>query len=161
MPIVKVNNRKSLAALLGASAAAALIAFVPSKEGTVYKTYKDLGGVLTYCTGATEDAQWGKSYTPAECKAQLDKDLERHAEGMLACVHVPLTNGQKVAYTDFTYNAGVYAFCRSTVARKANEGDVKGSCDALLAWDKVGSKVVKGLQIRRQQEREFCLKGSL
>lgn len=151
------TNKKSLAVILGsATAAAALMTMTPKFEGTVYKTYKDVGGVLTYCTGATEDAQWGKTYTPDECKAQLDYDLARHAEGMMNCVHVPLTEGQKIAFTDFTFNAGVSAFCNSSMARKANQGDVMGSCAALSMWDKVNGKPVRGLTIRRAEERKIC-----
>ena len=67
--------QKGLVAIVGSAAAAGLLVLTPAEEGTVYKTYRDLGGVLTYCTGATENAIWGKTYTPAECKAQLDKDL--------------------------------------------------------------------------------------
>lgn len=151
------TNKKSLAVILGSvTAAAALMTMTPKFEGTVYKTYKDVGGVLTYCTGATEDAQWGKTYTPDECKAQLDYDLARHAEGMMNCVHVPLTEGQKIAFTDFTFNAGVSAFCNSSMARKANQGDVMGSCAALSMWDKVNGKPVRGLTIRRAEERKIC-----
>lgn len=151
------TKKKTLAVILGsASAAAALYGLTPKFEGTVYKTYKDLGGVLTYCTGATEDAQWGKTYTKEECVAQLDYDLARHAEGMMACIKVPLTEGQKIAFTDFTFNAGVGAFCSSSMARRANAGDIKGSCDALLMWDKVNGKPVRGLTNRRQEERKIC-----
>jgi len=152
------TKKKTLAVILGSvTAAAALYGLTPKHEGTVLKTYKDMGGVLTYCTGATEDAQWGKTYTKEECRAQLDYDLARHAEGMLKCTKVPLTEGQKIAFTDFTFNVGVSAYCSSTVARKANQGDVKGSCDALLMWDKVNGKPVKGLTNRRQEERKICL----
>ncbi len=151
------TSKKSLAVILGsATAAAALLVITPRFEGTVQKTYRDIGGVLTYCTGATEDAQWGKTYTMEECRAQLDRDLARHAEGMMKCIHVPLTEGQKIAFTDFTYNVGVAAFCGSTVARKANQGDVMGSCAALSMWDRVGGKPVRGLTIRRAEERKIC-----
>lgn len=155
------NNKRGLAAIVGSAAAAVLLIFTPAREGTILKTYKDIGGVLTYCTGATEDAQWGKTYTPEECKAQLDRDLARHAEGVMACMHVPLSDGQKVAYVDFAYNVGVSAFCGSTVARKANLGDLRGSCDALLMWNKAGGKVWLGLTKRREAERELCLKEKL
>lgn len=152
------KTKKTLAAILGSTtAAAALYGLTPSYEGTVYKTYRDVGGVLTYCTGATENAQFGKTYSKDECVAQLDRDLARHAEGMLSCIHVPLTEGQKIAFTDFTFNVGVGAFCGSSVARKANAGDVVGSCDALLMWNKVKGEVVNGLTRRRIEERKICL----
>ncbi len=145
-----------LVGVVSAAAAAALLVLVPKNEGTVYKTYRDIGGVLTYCTGATENAQWGKSYTPAECRAQLEKDLTRHAEGIMACVRVPLTDGQKVAFVDTAYNIGVAAFCGSSMARRANAGDMAGACAALTLWVNVNGKPVRGLVNRRTLAREYC-----
>lgn len=150
--------KKSLVAIVGATAASGLMLLVPAQEGTVNKTYRDIGGVLTYCTGATENAIWGKTYTKAECAAQLDKDLARHAEGVMGCVHAPLTDGQKIAFVDAAYNIGIGAFCGSSMAKKANAGDMQGACDALLLWNKAGGKVINGLTARRQKERELCLK---
>jgi lysozyme len=160
---VALQNKRGMAAIVGAAAAAALYLLTPPMEGRVLKTYKDVGGVLTYCDGATENAIWGKTYTPAECNAQLDRDLARHAEGMMACTRppVPLTDGQKVAYTDFAYNVGVDAYCGSTVARKASAGDLRGSCDALLMWNRAGGRVWPGLTRRRAAERDICLRGVL
>lgn len=153
-------GKRGLAAIVGSVAAAGLLFFTPAQEGTVCSTYKDLGGVLTYCTGATEDAQWGKTYTPAECAAQLDRDLERHAAGIAKCVNMDrLTDGQKVAFVDIAFNVGVANFCSSSMARKAKAGDMRGACYALLLWNRVGGREVAGLTKRRQRERELCLKG--
>jgi len=149
--------RKGLLAIVGAAAAASLMILVPRNEGTVYKTYRDIGGVLTYCTGATENAQAGKTYTPAECQAQLDKDLASHAAGIARCVPMDkLTDGQKVAFVDTAYNIGVGAFCGSSMARKANAGDLAGACAALSLWINVNGKPVQGLINRRALAREFC-----
>jgi lysozyme len=153
------NQKRGLAAIVGATAAAALLIFTPRNEGTELKTYRDMGGVLTYCTGATENAQAGKSYTVAECRAQLDRDLSRHAEGVVSCVREPMPDGVAVAFVDTAYNIGVGAFCGSSMARKANAGDMRGACDSLLLWNRVGGKEVRGLTVRRQAAREICLKG--
>jgi lysozyme len=149
-----------LAAIVGVVAAAALLAFTPAQEGRVLKTYRDIGGVLTYCDGATENAQAGHVYTPAECNAQLDRDLERHAEGIAKCIPMGrLTAGQKVAFVDAAFNIGVANFCSSSMARRANAGDMPGACDALLLWNRAGGREVAGLTKRRQRERELCLRG--
>jgi lysozyme len=154
------SSRRPLAAIVGATCAACLLVLVPKNEGTALKTYRDLGGVLTYCTGATEDAQWGKTYTPEECKAQLDRDLSRHAEGIAKCIPLDkLTDGQKVAFVDTAYNVGVAAFCSSSMARNANAGDMARACAALSMWDKVDGRPVKGLTIRRAKARELCERG--
>lgn len=136
-----------------------LLQLTPSFEGTVYKTYPDLGGVLTYCTGATEDAIAGKTYTPQECRDQLEYDLARHAEGVMACIHVPLTDGQKVAFVDTAYNIGIANFCGSSMARLSNAGDMAGACAALSLWVKVKARVIPGLVNRRKITRAFCEKG--
>jgi lysozyme len=153
------NKRRSLAAIIGVGAAAAVMLIVPKWEGTEPKTYRDIVGVLTYCTGATENAIWGKTYTPAECRAQLDRDLARHAEGMMACLKVPTTDGQRIAYTDVTYNIGIAGFCNSSMAQKTNAGDAVGGCNALMLWNKAGGREIRGLTLRRQAERDICLRG--
>lgn len=154
------NQKSRLIALVGAATAAVLLTFTPKFEGEVLSTYRDLGGVLTYCDGATENAQWGMTYTVTECREQLDRDLARHAEGISKCLPwAKLTDGQKVAYVDAAYNIGVTAFCGSSMARRTTAGDARGGCDALLLWDKVGGKPVAGLTRRRQAERELCVRG--
>jgi lysozyme len=179
------TQRRGLVALVGAVAATALLSITPAFEGTELSTYRDMGGVLTYCTGATENAAWGKTYTPAQCRAQLDRDLERHAIGISMCIPLArLTDGQKVAFVDVAYNIGVSGFCGSSMARRTNAGDMVGACNALMAWNKItvlrpviggdGKPVkdargkvvmrkvleeVRGLTRRRQAERELCLKG--
>jgi lysozyme len=157
---VSRQRAAGLAGIVGAVAASALLLFTPAQEGRVLKTYRDIGGVLSYCDGATENAQPGRTYTPAECDAQLDRDLERHAAGIAKCVPLGrLTPGQKVAFVDAAFNIGVPAFCGSSMARRINAGDVVGACDALLMWNRVGWREVAGLTKRRQRERELCLKG--
>lgn len=163
-------SNRSLAAIVGAAAAAALMIFTPAQEGRDLGTYRDIGGVLTYCDGATENAMWGKVYTPAECDAQLDRDLARHAEGVMACVTAPMTVGQRIAFVDTAYNIGVAGFCDSTMARLANQRDTVGSCAALFAWNGIVKNVkqpdgtvkrlkvpVKGLMLRRLRVIEICL----
>ena len=157
---IKKPSRRGLFAIVGAAAAAVLLTFTPIQEGRVLKTYRDIGGVLTYCDGATENAQAGKAYAPAECDAQLDRDLERHAAGIAKCIPMDrLTDGQRVAFVDAAYNIGVQAFCGSSMARRANAGDMAGACDALLLWNRAGGRQVAGLTRRRERERELCLKG--
>lgn len=163
------GSRRPLAVIVGTIAAAALLSTTPKWEGTRYTTYRDSGGVLTYCDGATENSQWGKTYTPAQCSAQLDRDLSRHAEGVMSCVHVPLTDGQKIAFVDTAYNIGVTAFCTSDMARKANAGDMPGSCATLSEYNgyftnqkqpngtvKRVKIVLPGLVKRRAYARKLC-----
>lgn len=149
-------NRSKLAALIGAPAAAAVMLCVPRFEGEILRGYKDPIGIVTACVGHTRTAVLGKPYTHEQCQALLESDLAETAQGVMACTHYPLTTGQKAAFTSFAFNVGYPAYCRSGVARKANAGDVEGSCAELSKWVYAGGHVLPGLVKRRETERAMC-----
>lgn len=141
----------------GAGAIAIATAAVGVFEGLVLTTYPDVGGVPTYCYGETKDAQWGKTYTKEQCDQQLAGRLVEFNRGVNSCVTAELPDTRRAAYVSLAYNIGVGAFCRSTVVKRINAGDVTGSCDAILMWNKVNGVTWRGLTKRREQERELCL----
>ncbi|WP_308351958.1 lysozyme [Serratia marcescens] len=152
-PILK--KRLLGAATGGAIAIAAVL--IPSLEGVEYKPYRDVVGVLTVCYGHTgPDIIPDKTYTEAECKAMLDKDLQPFARSVERSVKVPANEYQKAALISFSYNVGVKAFESSTLLKKLNAGDSRGACDEMRRWNKAGGKVWKGLINRREVEREIC-----
>jgi lysozyme len=145
--------------LLGSLAGASLLTTVAYWEGTEYKPYKDIVGVLTVCNGYTgPDIIPGKVYTKAECDGLLKKEVTEHGLGILKCITVPINQHQYEALTSWAYNVGVGAACKSTAIRLLNQGDYRGACDQLLRWNKAGGKEVRGLTRRRIAERELCLK---
>lgn len=147
---------RKLVAIVGAGAAAMLLNWVPYFEGTILRGYTDPIGVVTACTGHTKTAVLGRPYTPAECEALLLGDLADHAAGVEACVTEPLTVGQRAAFVSFAFNVGVDAFCRSTLTRKANAGDMPGACAELSRWVYADGQRLPGLVTRRQIERDMC-----
>ena len=162
MPFNVAGSR--IAKLIGASAASGLVALTSFSENTIHHTYWDPVPVLTACTGHTDPSlRIGQKFTDDECNAFLDDDLVKAAQGMQNCVHVMLTDGELIAYTDFSLNEGYAAFCASSMARLVNAGDHEGACKALTLYDKahVGGKfvVLKGLARRRVNELDYCLKG--
>jgi lysozyme len=151
------KRRKSLAAIVGAGCTAILCAQVPSFEGMVLRGYEDPIGIVTACAGHTKTAVLGKPYTPEECEVLLQDDLVEHAEGVLECA--PTLEGKTgplAAAVSFTFNVGTGAFCRSTMARKFNAGDIAGGCAELSRWINAGGKPLKGLIKRRASERAIC-----
>jgi lysozyme len=138
---------------------ATLIAATSQLEGTKYVPYDDVVGVVTVCSGHTgRDVVKGKVYTPEQCKNLLEADLKTHREGINKCINVPLTSYQLDAFTLFSYNVGVNAFCTSkSVAAPLNSGNYKAACDGLLKWTYADGKYVKGLYNRRVYERKMCL----
>lgn len=150
------RSGKSLKAAVGVSCAALLLSVVPKFEGVILRGYKDPIGIVTACAGHTATAVLGRAYTPAECEKLLADDLVSHAEGVNACVQVPLTTGQRAAFVSFAFNVGTSAFCSSTMARKLNAGDYAGSCAELSRWTKAAGRDLPGLVKRRAAERALC-----
>ncbi|HDL7594170.1 TPA: lysozyme [Yersinia enterocolitica] len=152
--------------IIGASAAGALaiagalLGGDDGLEGRKYVAYHDVVGVLTVCDGHTgKDIIPNKKYSDAECDALLQKDLAPVQRTVDTTVKVPLSKYQKAALYSFTYNVGQGAFTKSTLLKKLNTGDIKGACDELRRWTYAGGKPWKGLQNRREIERELCLAG--
>lgn len=135
---------------------AAVLATVSQFEGKSNDPYFDIVGVQTVCDGQTNVPM--RHYSDAECAAMLKASLVKYGNGILQCISVPITSSEHAAYTSFSYNVGVQAFCKSSLLKKLNAGDHYGACDGLLAWDKAAGKEVVGLLNRRKGERELCLK---
>lgn len=145
----------------GAALAVAAALFIGVWEGSSLVAYLDGGGVPTICTGATRGVKMGQTASRAECDAMFTADLIRHETGMRACLKSPdaISDKTYVAFLSFTFNAGVDGFCKSTLARKANAGDLRGACDQLPRWNKDNGRIVRGLVNRRASERELCVAG--
>lgn len=129
-------------------------------EGVSLVAYPDklARGLPTVCAGETEGVKLGDHYTKQECSDMLAAKLPRYWKEIAKCIRVPVSDNEKIAYTDFAYNVGSAGFCRSTTARKLNAGDHAGACNALMAWNRTKSKgVVAGLTRRREAERKICL----
>lgn len=147
----------------GGAAVAAVLAiatpFIGHFEGLVLHVYPDAVGVPTYCYGETQDPRPGHRYTKVECDALLSGRLAEYDAGVRRCITRPLPAKTEAAFVSMAYNVGLGAFCSSTLARKANAGDLAGACAELSKWDKAGGRVLKGLTVRRGAERALCLEG--
>lgn len=147
-----------LVGLIGASAATLLIATVAAFEGKVNDPHWDrFAKIWDVCYGETTVPM--RRYSDAECKAMLEDRLADYAGPVLA-VNPELRghDNQLVAAASLSYNIGIAAYRRSTVAKRFSAGDWKGACDAFLSWSYAGGKQVKGLLNRRKAERQICLR---
>lgn len=154
-------GKKSLVALIGATAATILTATVMQWEGRELTAYKDVVGIWTICDGDTANVTPGQVATEAECNARLERQLIAHAEPVLACTPgLKDRPHQLAAAASLAYNIGPTAYCRSTVDRRFDAGDFRGGCDAFLMWNKAGGREIKGLTNRRRAERQICLRGT-
>ena len=150
------SNKAKLIAKLGIGAVALAVPVVMMYENLVTRTYRDPIGILTACYGHTgPELRMGQRYTEAECERMLNADLLKHAAA-LDCITRPMTDGQKAAFLSFAFNVGNARFCSSTLARKANAGDMAGACAELSRWTYAGGKPLPGLVKRRATERAIC-----
>lgn len=149
--------------ITGAVTAAGLLAVsvVGNYEGLRLYAYQDVIGVWTACYGETKGIKPGMKFTKNECDVMFISSLTEHESGMRKCLKAPDSIPDKpyVAMLSLTYNIGVGGFCKSSVARKLNAGDIKGACNALPLFNRAGGKPNKGLTTRRASEQKLCLSG--
>lgn len=149
--------RKALLGLSGAGALTIASVVLPELEGVRYTPYYDVAGVLTVCYGHTgKDISPAKTYSPAECKTLLDKDLQPAARAVEQAIKVPVNEYQKAALISFTYNVGTAAFLRSSLLRALNAGDYTQACAGLKSWTLAGGRQWRGLVNRREVEYQVC-----
>lgn len=148
------------AAIGGAAAAAIAIAtpFVAGKEGVVYHVYRDVVGVPTYCYGQTSDPRWGHRYTPEECEADLRQTINKFDREIRGCLTRELPAKTEAASISFAYNLGAGTFCKY-IAPDFNSGQMERGCEHMTHFNHAGGRVVRGLTIRRGEERDLCLDG--
>ena len=146
-------DRKPAAAIV---ASAAVLVSVAVHEGYSSKAYQDVAGVYTVGFGQADGVKKDDTTDPVRALVKLQNSLDEKAKGMVACIQVPISQGEYDAYLDFTYNVGVSAFCHSTLNKKLNSMDYAGACKELLKWNTAGGKVVQGLVKRRQEEYDKC-----
>lgn len=155
--MAKVRSRLAAGAVILSLA----IGVVGGFEGMRNRAYRDVVGVPTVCFGETRGVKMGDVYTTEQCKAMLGDALIEFERGMAACLADPARVPDKtyVAFLSLSYNIGTGAFCRSTLVRKANAGDLRGACNEFPKWNKAGGRVIRGLTARRAEEKKLCLEG--
>lgn len=169
-----------LAAVVGMSAALILGEYIPAKEGVVKVGYLDAIGVPTKCMGDTRDVIVGKQYTDSECLISMESALISHAKPVLKCTPVLKEYPEALAASvSFAYNLGSFAYCNSEIAYNINKGNYETACKRFNEneqgqpqWIYADCKtkvvngrsvrnclVLKGLVIRRAEERAMCERG--
>jgi lysozyme len=140
---------------------AAAVVLIGAFEGVRTVAYLDPVKVPTICFGHTRGVKIGDVATMEECNALLKNEILVHEAGVRRCLANPdgLPDGAYVAFNSLAYNIGVGAFCRSTLVKKANFGDIVGACNEITKWNRAGGIIWRGLTIRREQERNICLGG--
>jgi len=135
-------------------------------EGLRQKWYYDPPGILSVCYGYTgKDIDKTKTYTLAECKALLNKDM-LNAISIVDNCRPGQPPATLASWADAVYNLGPDIACnqsKSTAARLLAAGQLREACLQLPRWDKARIKGVSvtlpGLTKRRAAEMRLCLEG--
>ena len=139
------------------------VALVSPWEGLFLHPYRDAVGVKTVCYGATaaDGVDLNRSYTKQECQDMLARDLPKYDLQVQHCLtpaaYTAMPPHRHAAVVSFTYNLGGGALCKSAVAKNLNRGNIQAACDAMLAYNRAGGRVLAGLTNRRKAERALCL----
>lgn len=126
------------------------------EEGVRLTAYQDQVGVLTIGYGHTHGVTEGMTCSQEQAEKWLQEDIASAEAAVNTYVHVPLTQGEFDALTDFVFNLGSGSLLHSTLLTLLNKGDREGAAKEFEKWDHAGGKVVAGLLRRRQEEeKEF------
>lgn len=80
------------------------------------------------------------------------------SENINKVVKVPLNQNQFDALVSFSYNIGNKNFNWSTLLKKLNQLDYEGASLEFGRWNQANGKILNGLVLRRQKEKELFLK---
>lgn len=154
---------KNIATAILSFSAAGLV-FLASQESFSPVPYKDTRGVITNGFG-NATIQPDQKVTVVKALADLKQNTSDAGVAVSKCVTVPLTQNQYDAFVSFTYNIGTNAFCKSTMVKKANAGNLVGACEEFRRWEfvagkdcRIKSSNCRGIANRREAERALCLK---
>lgn len=131
-------------------------------EGFSASPYQDSGGIWTIGYGSIFDDtghQVSETTTPVtepQARAMVTRELANAVLDLAANCHMPLTQGEQVAFLDFIFNCGRAAFNGSTMLRLVNAGKMADAIKELDKWDHVSRVVVQGLLNRRNDETRWA-----
>jgi lysozyme len=132
-------------------------------EGFVATPYRCPAGVISQGFGSTVllDGTRVKMDSPPitkdEGKALLRRHLDHVETGILRFVRVPLNENEFSALCSFVYNLGIGRLQSSTLRAKLNRGERLGAANEFRKWRRAGGRVLRGLVIRREAERQLFL----
>lgn len=135
-------------------------------EGRSLVAYKDPVGVWTICDGSTKGVKPGMKVTDDFCDELTEQEAQAFALWVYSKLQVPLSVETFRSHARFAYNIGPNGYARSKTLRLTNKGDIAGGCGAMMNWYTAGGRDCRqkanncyGLILRREREKQLCLKG--
>jgi lysozyme len=119
--------------------------------------YATIGyGTTVYPDGerVTMDSQ---EVTKNEAKVLLRRHLDRVETDIRRLIWVKLNENEFSALCSFTYNLGSGRLQSSTLRAKLNREERLGAANEFPKWRRASGKILRGLVIRREAERQLFL----
>jgi lysozyme len=138
----------------------AAIALIKHHEGVRSRPYRCPANLWTVGVGhligdgKSLPDSWNRTFTEAEIDGILKSDLRRFELGVHKMLpNVPLRQHEYDAIISFCFNLGLGCFQRSTLRQALLRGDKKAAMESLVKYCRAGGKILRGLQIRRLDEK--------
>ena len=138
----------------------AAIALIKHHEGVRSRPYRCPANLWTVGVGHLIGNgkhlpdSWNRTFTEAEIDGILKSDLRRFELGVHKMLpNVPLRQHEFDAIISFCFNLGLGCFQRSTLRQALLRGDKKAAMESLVKYCRAGGKILRGLQIRRLDEK--------
>lgn len=93
-----------------------------------------------------------------EANAILERDLVKYEAAVSRLLKRNPNENQFSAMVSLCFNIGPGNMAKSSVVRLFNAGDLLGAANAFRMWNKAAGKVMKGLENRREAERQLFLR---
>jgi len=136
------------------------IALIKHHEGVRNRPYRCPANLYTVGVGhligdgKSLPESWNRTFTEAEIDGILKSDLRRFELGVHKMLpNVPLRQHEFDAIISFCFNLGLGCFQRSTLRQALLRGDKKAAMESLVKYCRAGGKILRGLQIRRLDEK--------
>jgi lysozyme len=136
------------------------IALIKHHEGVRSRPYRCPANLWTVGVGhligdgKSLPDSWNRTFTAEEIDGILKSDLRRFELGVHKMLpNVPLRQHEFDAIISFCFNLGLGCFQRSTLRQALLRGDKKAAMESLVKYCRAGGKILKGLQIRRLDEK--------
>jgi len=138
----------------------AAIALIKHHEGVRSRPYRCPANLWTVGVGhLIGDGKhlpdsWNRTFSQEEIDGILKSDLRRFELGVHKMLpNVPLRQHEFDAIISFCFNLGLGCFQRSTLRQALLRGDKTAAMESLVKYCRAGGKILRGLQIRRLDEK--------
>ena len=136
------------------------IALIKHHEGVRSRPYRCPANLWTVGVGhligdgKSLPDSWNRTFSQEEIDGILKSDLRRFELGVHKMLpNVPLRQHEFDAIISFCFNLGLGCFQRSTIRQALLRGDKTQAMESLVKYCRAGGKILRGLQIRRLDER--------